>query len=581
MPALNLGTDSTPVGFLFKAYDRLFRVRPPQRRYKWTTTEVDQFWTDVVEAAGANEDLYFLGVLLLKPESETTVSVIDGQQRLTTTSLAIAILRDALETHATILEEDGDKPTADGLRARASTLQNFLVRTDKEGNPTGEAVLELGPWDNSEYSSWVGKAGSTTEGLTRAASSHRVEKAVRQLHLHLSETLEPLSAPDRTDWLRWFDDYLEDKLKFLVIEIEDEYQASLIFDTTNTRGLSLTVSERIKAALVGHSRHKPKEVEQFLKRWDEAGTLFENNGLPIDAMDDYIRALMIMESGELLDKSGVFKRAISLGCDGLRSLIAQSPKSYVRLWQPPATDPLADDLKDLLDRFNNKQSVPLLLATLSESIPQLAAVLKASTSLQVRNITIAGHRANQYQDDWPRWAKMVADKQTAAVLDEMRAALIDDQTFKTAFKTAIVKSPSQSFAILRQLENGPVAIKSASVDLEHIAPKALVEKKVAGGIINANQAKWLDVLGFPETPSVEDLAQLSDTIYRVGNQALLEKGKNRAAKDAPFAEKKPYYDGMDAVAWTKSLHLFSSWVLSGVAARQEQMAEKAPAAWPK
>ncbi|MCY0929639.1 DUF262 domain-containing protein [Streptomyces sp. H27-H1] len=81
-----------------------FQVPLYQRTYSWTEKQLSQLWSDVLEQAEllegeAGASTHFLGSVVLAPSPQNEVTfprwlVVDGQQRLTTLSLALAALRD-------------------------------------------------------------------------------------------------------------------------------------------------------------------------------------------------------------------------------------------------------------------------------------------------------------------------------------------------------------------------------------------------------------------------------------------------------------------------------------------------------
>ncbi len=76
-----------------------------QRTYAWQRTQLDQLWNDVLTQANALRDGatgpgHFIGSIVLAPAPGTVAGglqrwvVVDGQQRLTTLLLALAVIRD-------------------------------------------------------------------------------------------------------------------------------------------------------------------------------------------------------------------------------------------------------------------------------------------------------------------------------------------------------------------------------------------------------------------------------------------------------------------------------------------------------
>jgi alkylated DNA nucleotide flippase Atl1 len=84
-----------------------FQVPLFQRTYTWTDTDLQQFWDDVLDQADELADgqpgpTHFLGSIVLAPSPLMQASdvrrwlIVDGQQRLTTWTLAMCALRDHL-----------------------------------------------------------------------------------------------------------------------------------------------------------------------------------------------------------------------------------------------------------------------------------------------------------------------------------------------------------------------------------------------------------------------------------------------------------------------------------------------------
>lgn len=81
-----------------------FQVPLYQRTYSWAEKQLGQLWSDILEQAellesGEKASTHFLGSVVLapSPQNEATFPrwlVVDGQQRLTTLSLALAAIRD-------------------------------------------------------------------------------------------------------------------------------------------------------------------------------------------------------------------------------------------------------------------------------------------------------------------------------------------------------------------------------------------------------------------------------------------------------------------------------------------------------
>ena len=95
--------------------DYEFHIPLYQRPYSWGDDQARELFSDLFEAFSTNTGPYFLGsVVLIKEDDDAPYAeVIDGQQRLTTITMLLATLANALEGKAgedtrKYIIEDGD-----------------------------------------------------------------------------------------------------------------------------------------------------------------------------------------------------------------------------------------------------------------------------------------------------------------------------------------------------------------------------------------------------------------------------------------------------------------------------------------
>ena len=90
-----------------------YKIPRFQRPYSWERTHVEDFWDDAV----VSEDLdYFIGSFVMYPNSKdsNTLMMVDGQQRLTTITILLAVIRNAFDVI-------GDSELARGIQKRIET----------------------------------------------------------------------------------------------------------------------------------------------------------------------------------------------------------------------------------------------------------------------------------------------------------------------------------------------------------------------------------------------------------------------------------------------------------------------------
>jgi uncharacterized protein with ParB-like and HNH nuclease domain len=84
-------TDEDIRNILSSGYYRIPRF---QRPYSWTRENIQDFWDDVVKNTPEN---YFIGSMVVFKDGSQRYGVVDGQQRLTTIVVLLAVIRDCLK----------------------------------------------------------------------------------------------------------------------------------------------------------------------------------------------------------------------------------------------------------------------------------------------------------------------------------------------------------------------------------------------------------------------------------------------------------------------------------------------------
>ena len=460
----------------------LFEIHPPQRRYKWKAQQIDQLWQDIVKAHEAARDSYFLGSLLLVPLSGGQMSVIDGQQRITTLSLLLAVLRDQCRTF--------------DLVPRASRIQQLISRVDNDGNPLGPLVIKLQEPDNQTYINLVNKYGST-----ELIPSNRdpLVSAARTLKDHVTKYL---ADGNETNKLRALCEYIQTKVKLLPLLVPTEGEGYLVFDTTNTRGLRLSPAEALKARLAAIARDNPELSNSLIQKWNSAATKLETNGLRIDGMDDYLHVVWCSKHGHTLKRT--LDQVASKFSDkyGLQDFVEDLDAytdSYLAVVAPSGKPSLNEDLKDL--RGLNVQSSGLLTMVHKHAPSRFEEAVDLVLSLQIRNITIGPLQANEYETSWPNWSYMVRNGEVVQVFEEIRNHMVPDEDFKKSFAQAVVPSSVTVRHVLRRLD--PISragsgVQPTEVEVEHILPKSVVNKlknPKSEITLPPNDTQWLEDLG--------------------------------------------------------------------------------------
>ncbi|MCK4857589.1 MAG: DUF262 domain-containing protein, partial [candidate division Zixibacteria bacterium] len=121
---------------LSSAYYRIPRF---QRPYSWTRENIQEFWDDVIRDSPSD---YFIGSMVVFREGNQRYGVVDGQQRLTTITILLAVLRD---TFVELKIQD----LADGIqglieRKNIDNKPEFILSTETSYPFFQDSILRFG-----------------------------------------------------------------------------------------------------------------------------------------------------------------------------------------------------------------------------------------------------------------------------------------------------------------------------------------------------------------------------------------------------------------------------------------------------
>jgi len=411
--------------------DRRLDVPPYQRGYAWEREQVEDFWWDLRAAFGAAENQYFLGTIVLTSLSPGTSTIIDGQQRLATTLMMFTALRNAFLRR-------GDSERGNVIE------RQYIVTPDLR---SGENVPRLSltandqPW--LEYaiskrpSSNGGPAATNVEEPLISALrffEDRIEDEVKNAGHHWDETL-----------FQWVE-FLEHGARVIAVDVSDEADAFLIFETLNARGRALTVADLLKNYLFGLAR---TDLETLQELWLEALDSLEASA-DEEIFTTFVRHLWSSMRGATRERDlyARMKAAISSkdqAMDFGHELRDAAPRYAALL----STDhPLWREQDELLPlaetllRFGLEQNRPLLLAAMSRfSNDELARLLRALVSWSVRGLIVGGIGGGSTERAYAEAAVAVSERRvtdTAGVFEELSEVIPSDEAFRAVFSTKTV-----------------------------------------------------------------------------------------------------------------------------------------------
>jgi len=555
-------TDQTIADLLNAGYYVIPRF---QRPYSWDQENVTEFWNDTVRG---NNDDYFIGSMVVYKMADRKYGLVDGQQRLTTITILLCVLRD-------ILRAEGNDDQAKGLHR--------LIERENIDNEE-EYVLQT----ESSYpyfQEYIQKA----EEPDLKAEIHREEENLKAAHTLFRSLVgqlvtvikdNPKLTPDQAKEnikreLTAIRDTLL-SLKIILIRLDNEEDAYIIFETLNTRGKDLALSDLVKNHFTKHLKAKNKGIDQTKEKWTQLLEMIEGSNVGLDS-DTFIHHYWLSKYEYITEKNlfKEFRRVIDnkRAANELQEMLEDS-ELYRSIHDPDYRkwDKQESEIKASLRAlmiFRVRQQVPCVLSLLRayekevirRKLLERALIDIEKFHFQFTAITSqrsSGGISGMYASLGRRIAAAPNSQSAAIIIEEMRKKLRErtpsEAEFVALFPELIFTNKvSKQRALVRYVlikiakyNKNPLPADYDDLTIEHIAPQSII-----------NEDDWTH-----------------EIVGQLGNLILVTAEINGKLKDKDFQAKKQI---LKAAGYTldEVVENAKDWTPKEIAARTESLAKQA------
>ena len=542
-----------------------------QRSYAWGAdsaddrNQIEEFWEDLDRARQDKDRGYFLGTVVLSRAGaqDSRLAVIDGQQRLATTSILLAAMRH----HLHVLGETG----------RVSLIDPCIYSfdPDKEENVP---QLVLNAEDDRFFRQLV------VDRVTASTAPPLADPGTKQSHIalraaydyfvdRLTEQLD--AAPESKALLdEWFK-LLNTRAALMVVEVADEADAYLVFETLNDRGADLTIADLLKNYLFGLAGD---QLETVKNAWAAALNNLDISTTGSHVFTEFLRHYWSSKYGptrerelysRIKDRVTTKANAVDLAeeIETASRLYAAIISSDHELWAEHPKE--AKRQMQILVTLRIEQNRSLLLAALQFIEPkELTTVLRGLVAVGVRGLIVGGIGGGTAEKSYCQAAQAVrqgTSRNWVGVRSELAKILHSDVAFEKAFAAAKVTRGPFARYLLAALERSsegtaqPELVPNEDqeqVNLEHVLPKTF-DEHAWPAFTKDSHATYL---------------------HRLGNLCLLKKDENGRIGNKPFSEKQPVLDS-SSLSLTKEIAANSDWTATEIERRQTSMATDVSKVW--
>lgn len=552
---------------------RYFSVPPHQRDYAWPIGAVDQFLDDIVNAMEEGEAEYFLGLVVLvdsDARSANRYEILDGQQRLATTTMVYAAIRQWLRDA--------------GRDDEAGKIQKDFIGISEIGESEDEPRLILNVSNRALFQEVVINPCSDKELKTRQANAGRYSSnrklldAALRCRERVTGLAEGQGATKKAQERVLFSlaKYLRDHVQVNCLDVTAPENAYIIFESLNDRGIDLSVLDLLKNHLL---RGAGTGQEEILHSWTQMVTRLGDR-----KVDDFLKAFWTSRFGriqrgrlfrELKKKFHTKQQSITLSRElaSQAEIYANLEVSDSDLWRRYGA--AAQDQVRALALLGAKQTHPILLAAVARlGDSEVTSLLRRLVTLILRYQLIGRGRTGRLEIEAARVAQSIYArklKTAAAVWKQLRQIIPSDQEFREDFTRYEETRALRARWLLRELELQEWRRQNPRKPLQH-APVTDPEKVNLEHILPKNpDASW--------NPVLKADSEIADCKNRLGNLCLLDKPSNRQQSAKSFASKRALYAKSDFLL-TKGLAGLSGWDRAAIESRQQELATLASRAFP-
>lgn len=493
-----------------------------QRPYAWGAENLDEFWSDVVED---NSEGYFIGPMVAFNESRDKYAIVDGQQRITTLTIALCALRDAFL-------EQGHEELARGLN-------KYIEREDDE-SISHFVLTSDGALDFLKTQVQLPKPRTATSPIND--DQRAIEKAIGELGSRISESIESIAdevadVSERneavaTELKRMRDRILSLQVIWIVLDsIDDAY---IIFETLNSRGRDLEVVDLLKNFLFKKLPAENGDLDTRNSVWNGMKLTLQESGAGTSANTYLLHWWQSQYRYVSERKLFATMKSDNLGGVSPETFLSNLHSDavlYARIANPAAWDARREELQvksslRALNLFGVKQPRPLILALLrshSQGIARLKHVRVCFENLEAHHFlttAIMGTSSTGgVSQMYARHARSISSAKNASQVATILAELYDylelnrprvetlvsefQGLYFTESKSRQKKLVQYVLQKLHDAETGSNPIDPQKCNIEHIFPQS------AG----------------------------SDWVGQIGNLLWIDQGLNSRLGNKPFSDK--------------------------------------------
>lgn len=537
----------------------MFTIPVYQRPLSWTVENFDILFEDIAGAKDNDLGQYFLGSILLQEFSKDSYYLVDGQQRLSSVAILLAVIRD--NSQNTTLRDK---------------VKSYLYQ-EKDVFKEIPEVMRITPWEDLKdlFRNYVYELDGTKKFLGDFGTKIKYSDQEDPKY-HLFEAITTFKKKiENCQDIDAFVKYLLNKVFMVYIKTSSQTSAFRLFTVMNSRGMPLDPSDLLKAESL-EAIQDPTTRERYARTWrdieDEIGredlgnliaymrTIETKTKAELGIYDEFqkiFRGKVLVKGVQFIDYlkeiNEIYQKGILDGEVETKDRVQKNDyKVTVDLME--RFIPFSDWIPPLLAfhyKFRTKGGIPEFLTKFERKVA-LEWAIGLSPTERITSLNKVIQLIDDNVDPFEVVKKVELPKKQDA--EPLLVSRLNDSQMYWIYGGKLSK-----YLLLRidkefwEMEN--FAGYPGSVTVEHVLPQTTQ--------VGSVWRTWF---------SDKERDQWTN---RLGNLTLLSGRKNSEAQNYDFARKKSVYFGKKGTAFkiTQQLDRNQVWKLEQVNRRQEEFVD--------
>lgn len=614
---------------LLAIFEKKMRLEVPlfQRQYVWSREQQwEPLWEDIArkfaECLEGRKDapVHFLGAMVLDQKQTPTThvekrQVIDGQQRLTTLQIFIAAFRDFCREHE--------------CQELAQECDGFTLNKGMMADPE---VDKFKVWptqlDRGQFTDVISSGARVAlvkkHPLTYRKYARKPEARPRMVeaYLYFYEQLESFfigTAEDKplasqsplAQRLEECFQALKSTIQVVAIDLEQDDDAQVIFETLNARGEPLLPADLLRNYIFLRAARRGEAQEplynEYWRRFDDPfwrvavkqgrllrprSDLFMQHFLASRQTVDIPIKHLFVEYKFWIERTKPFQTVREE-----LATFAQQGDAFRRIIEPKKGDPIYS-LVTFLDAFDVRTSYPLLLTMLElQTDEEKWRAISSTLESYLLRRAVCGMTTKNYNRVFLTLTRNL--RRDGVTVDSLANQIAgqtgestewpSDAAFREAWRSRhayqTLNNP-KVVHILKRLSDTYFGSKmeEVSVDsaltVEHILPQNWVEHwPLADGGLGMSSAELWNADESDERAIAT--RKRNSALQTFGNLTILTQALNSAVSNGPWLEKKPELIRHSLLPINQQLHDKDAWDEGAISERSDALFERALKIWPR